>query len=146
MYLFLASASEQEDLAVTIDVSYSKPSDFSLDPPNYRAGSSITLTCRVEGVVDGLTYSWSSTCTHNCFVRGKTTRSVTRHGLHSVDSGTHTCNVTDALGCTGNATIDMNVMGKNHNCTHDYNFRCRYFADWLQENYWQIFRLVHVYT
>ena len=56
MYLFLASASEQEDLAVTIDVSYSKPSDFSLDPPNYRAGSSITLTCRVEGVVDGLTY------------------------------------------------------------------------------------------
>jgi len=117
-------ASEKEDIAVTIDVSYSKPSDFSLDPPIYRAGSSITLTCRVkrvvasfsrlEGVEDGLTYSWSSTCTHNCFVRGKTTRSVTRHGLHSMDSGTHTCNVTDALGCTGNATIDMNVMGKNH--------------------------------
>ena len=140
MYLFLASASEQEDLAVTIDVSYSKPSDFSLDPPNYRAGSSITLTCRVEGVVDGLTYSWSSTCTHNCFVRGKTTRSVTRHGLHSVDSGTHTCNVTDALGCTGNATIDMNVMGKNHMhlmtvIGHEYKF-CMYlqvvsrFFDW----------------
>ena len=44
-------ASEKEDIAVTIDVSYSKPSDFSLDPPNYRAGSSVTLTCRVEGVV-----------------------------------------------------------------------------------------------
>ena len=106
---FHSSASE---LAVTIDVSYSKPADFSMDPPNYCAGSSITLTCRVEGVTDGLTYSWSSTCTHNCFVRGKTTQNVTRHGLHSVDSGTHMCNVTDALGRRGTATIVMNVTGK----------------------------------
>ena len=111
-YTVISSASEQDDLVVTIDVSYSKPSDFSMDPPNYRAGSSITLTCRVEGVTDGLTYIWSSTCTHNCFVRGMTTQNVTRHGLHSVDSGTHTCNVTDALGCKGNATIVMDVMGK----------------------------------
>ena len=59
--------------------------------------------------------------TSNCFVKGGTTRSVTRHGLHSVDSGTHTCNVTDALGCTGNATIDMNVMGKDHS----YLIACR---------------------
>ena len=50
--------------------------------------------------------------THNCFVKGKTTQNVTRNGLYSVDSGTHTCNVTDALGCSGNASIDMNVMGK----------------------------------
>ena len=111
-YTVISSASEQDDLVVTIDVSYSKPADFSMDPPNYRAGSSITLTCRVEGVTDGLTYSWSSTCTHDCFVRGMTTQNVTRHGLHSLDSGTHTCNVSDALGHRGNATIVMNVTGK----------------------------------
>ena len=57
IHLYSSSASQ---LAVSIDVSYTKPSDFSMDPPNYRAGSSITLTCRVEGVTDRLTYSWSS--------------------------------------------------------------------------------------
>ena len=103
--------SSVSELAVTINVSYSKLSDFSMDPPNYRAGSSITLTCRVEGVTDGLTYSWSSTCTHSCFVRGMTTQNVTRHGLRSVDSGTHMCNVTDAVGRKGSATIAMNVTG-----------------------------------
>ena len=83
-----------------------------MDPPNYRAGSSITLTCRVNGVTDGLTYSWSSTCAHNCFVRGMTTQSVARHGLRSVDSGTHTCNAADAWGHSGTATVVMNVTGK----------------------------------
>ena len=107
--IFPSSASQ---LAVTIDVSYTKPSDFSMDPPNYRAGSSITLTCRVEGVTDGLTYSWSSTCAHNCFVRGMTTQNVTRHGLRSTDSGSHTCSVTDTLARRGTAIIVMNVTGK----------------------------------
>ena len=83
-----------------------------MDPPNYRAGGSITLTCRVEGVTDRLTYSWSSTCAHNCFIRGRTTQNVTRHGLHSVDSGTHTCNATDVWGHSGTATVVMNVTGK----------------------------------
>ena len=109
IYLYSSSASE---LVVTIDVSYSKPADFSMDPPNDHAGSSITLTCRVEGVTDGLTYSWSSTCTHNCFVRGMTTPNVTRHGLHSLDSGTHTCNVANTMGQKGTAAIVMNVTGK----------------------------------
>ena len=118
--LTVTALAPEKNLAVTIDVSYSKPSDFSLDPPNYRAGSSITLTCSVDGVEDGLTYSWSSTCTHSCFVKGKTTQNVTRNGLCSVDSGTHTCSVTDALGYSGNASIDMIIMGKT-NC---------YYADW----------------
>ena len=118
-YLLLQSVvhSSASELAVTIDVSYSKPADFSMDPPNYRAGTSITLTCRVEGVTEGLTYSWSSTCAHNCFVRGRTTQNVTRHGLRSVDSGTHMCNATDALGRKGTATIVMNVIGKVNCCS-----------------------------
>ena len=110
-FIFSYSSSASK-LAVTIDVSYTKPSDFFMDPPNYRAGSSITLTCRVEGVTYGLTYSWSSTCTHNCFVRGMTTQSVTRHGLRSMDSGTHTCNAADVWGHSGTATIVMNITGK----------------------------------
>ena len=105
-------ASGKQKLAVTIDVSYSKPSDFSLDPPNYRAGGSVTLTCRVEGARQGLTYLWSSNCTHNCFVKGRTTQNVTRNGLYSVDSGTHVCNVTDAVGYSGNASIVMTIVGK----------------------------------
>jgi len=56
-------------LEVTIDVSYSKPSDFFLDPPNYCVGSSITLTCRVEGTRQGLTYHWSSNCTTAALLR-----------------------------------------------------------------------------
>ena len=115
----------KEELRVTIGVRYSKPSDFSLDPPNYRAGSSVTLTCRVEGMQEGLMYIWSSTCTHSCFVKGRTTQSVTRHGLRSVDSSTHTCAVIDTLGSTGNATIDMNVIGKAPwHALHFHNYDC----------------------
>ena len=110
--LTITASAPDKNLAVTIDVSYSNPSDFSLDPPNYRAGSSVTLTCRVAGAGQGLTYLWSSTCTYNCFVKGRTTQNVTRNGLYSVDSGTHSCNVTDALGHSGNASIDMIIMGK----------------------------------
>ena len=66
-------------------------------------------------------YHWSSTCTHNCFVKGRTTQNVTRNGLYSEDSGTHMCNVTDALGCSGTASIDMNVMGKANDYLCSYS-------------------------
>ena len=32
--------------------------------------------------------------------------------LHSYDTGVHTCTVYDALGCAGNASITVNVVGK----------------------------------
>ena len=41
-----------------------------------------------------------------------TTQNVTRHGLRSMDSGSHTCSVTDTLARRGTATIVMNVTGK----------------------------------
>ena len=37
---------------------------------------------------------------------------MTRHGLRSVDSGTHTCNAADVWGHSGTATVVMNVTGK----------------------------------
>ena len=76
-----------------------QPSDFFLDPPNYHAGRSITLTCRVEGARQELTYLSPSNCTHNCFVKVRTTH---RNGLYSVDSDTHMCIVNGALGPSGN--------------------------------------------
>ena len=53
-------------LTVTIDVDYTPPSDFVGGPTDYRAASSVTLTCRVEGgywgrdisVVIHLYWSW----------------------------------------------------------------------------------------
>ena len=41
-----------------------------------------------------------------------TTQSVTRHGLRSMDSGTHTCNAADVWGHSGTGTIVMNITGK----------------------------------
>ena len=79
----------------------------------HQASSSLNLTCSVQGQSDAqLSYQWTSTCTGNCFVLGSTTQSITQTALHSVDSGTHTCSVTDALGNQGMATIQMTVVGE----------------------------------
>ena len=43
---------------------------------------------------------------------GSTTQSITQTALHSVDSGNHTCSVTDALGNQGMTTIQVTVVGK----------------------------------
>ena len=92
------------------------PHDFGGGPNDYRAASSVTLTCQVEGATGAETYQWSSTCTgpnSNCFVPGQTTQAITRTALRSSDSGTHTCMATNAVtGLTGTATIEMNVVGE----------------------------------
>ena len=95
-------------VSVTIDVDYTPPPDFVGGPNDYRAASSVTLTCKVSA---GITDGWSSTCTgpsSNCFVPGKTTENISRLVLQSSDSGTHTCYATRG----GNATIEMNVVGE----------------------------------
>ena len=93
-------------LTVTIDVDYTPPPDFVGGPNDYRAASSVTLTCQVAGTI-----MWSSTCTgpsSNCFVPGQTSKTIRRTVLHSTDSGMHTCNATRV----GSATIEMNVVGE----------------------------------
>ena len=37
---------------------------------------------------------------------------LTEPALHSIDSGNHTCRVTDAFGNSGTATIEITVTGK----------------------------------
>ena len=99
---------------MTISVDYDSPSTFQRkSTDDYRAASAVTLTCLTNvGVNEGLLYEWSSTCTGSCFVRGGTTRSISTSYLHSYDSGVHTCVVYDGVGCSGNASVTMNVVGK----------------------------------
>ena len=99
---------------MTISVDYDSPSTFQRkSTDDYRAASAVTLTCLTNvGVNEGLLYEWSATCTGSCFVRGGTTRSISTSYLHSYDSGVHTCVVYDGVGCSGNASVTMNVVGK----------------------------------
>ena len=100
-YLFLG-------VTVTIDDDYTPPPDFVGGPNDYRAASSVVLTCQVAA---GTISRWTSTCTgpgRNCFVPGKTTKAISRLVLRSSDSGNHTCNATRG----GSATIEMNVVGE----------------------------------
>ena len=99
---------------IKISADYSPPLTFTLDPPSYRAASALTLACVVEDVdqTADFHYEWSSTCTGSCFVGGITTANVSTPYLHSYDTGVHTCTVYDVLGCVGNASIVVNVVGK----------------------------------
>ena len=99
-------------LNVAIDVDYTPPSDFNGGHNDYRAASSVILTCHVEG--GGWAFQWSSTCSgpsSNCFVPGERTETITRTVLRSTDSGTHTCTATRGE-MTGSDTIEMNVVGE----------------------------------
>ena len=101
-------------LNVTIDVDYTPPPDFVGGANDYRAASSVNLTCQVEGATRTETYQWTSTCTGpktNCFVPGKTNQTISRSSLHSTDSGNHTCTA-NRSSLTGSATIEMNVVGE----------------------------------
>lgn len=73
----------------------------------------MTLTCQAYGGYPPLTYSWNSTCDETCFVLGEETQSVREDSIHSGDSGIHTCLVTDYVGHSGTAAIQMTVSGIN---------------------------------
>ena len=105
---------DEDTIVIKIVPSYTPPFSFSLGPPFYRAASSLSLSCEVEGVEDdaGLIYQWSSTCSGSCFVRGEITQTVSTPYLHSYDSGIHTCVVHDRTGCSGNASITIDVVGE----------------------------------
>ena len=96
-----------------ITVNYSPPLTFGHPAPYYRAASPLSLTCEVEGVSgEGVFYEWRSTCAGNCFATRQTTKTVKTPCLRSYDSGVHTCIVYDGLGHSGNASIEVIVVGK----------------------------------
>ena len=79
----------------------------------YQAASSVTLTCEIDdtGTFAPLTYQWTSTCLGDCFVRDQTSPVVSREGLRAIDAGSHTCTVTDDVGNTGSASVEIIVTG-----------------------------------
>ena len=79
----------------------------------YFPGQSVYLNCSAEGGVDPLVYQWSSTCSGNCFVLSQNSQpSISQAVLHSVDSGNHTCTVTDYVGSTDSAVFQISVVGE----------------------------------
>ena len=78
---------------------------------DYLPGSTIVLNCSVSNPIGPEVYLWSSTCMGNCFVQGQTESTIEKNILHSVDSGNHTCTITDDVGNTGSATYEVRVTG-----------------------------------
>ena len=103
------------ELAVTFDVNYTPPPDFVGGASDYRAASRLAITCQVTGGSGMISYLWASTCSTGCFIHSETfqNQEVGRSSLTSVDSGNHTCTVTDSDGGEmGSATIEINVVGE----------------------------------
>ena len=99
------------DLNVSISISYTPPDQYpDYSPPNYRAASSVTLTCVVSGTVGSVSYRWSSTC-RSCFASSSSSSSISESMLRSHDAGVHTCTVTDGIGNRKNVSIQMNIVG-----------------------------------
>jgi len=81
--------------------------------PTYQAATPINVICRISGdYYPPVAFQWNSTCTGDCFILESDLPIVNQSVLHSTDSGTHTCTVIDAVGNTGSASIQMNVVGK----------------------------------
>ena len=83
----------------------------SLSGVEQNVAESLTLTCQAEGGTGIYTYQWSSDCTGDCFVTNQDAQRVSRDALHSIDSGNHTCTVTDSAGNAGNDTIHIQTGG-----------------------------------
>lgn len=129
-------------------MTYSPPSSFQRAPPFYQAGSTLSLTCVVDGVSEGVFYEWNSDCkAGSCFALGQSTQSVTKQYLESKDSGNYTCVVFDSLGCTGNASIELQVVGKSvstpfiyslakQHCLATHCYKCNLYRCWNLCNQW----------
>ena len=88
------------------------PPDFIGGPNDYRACSTVFLTCQVVGETGTEKYLWTSTCTGGYFILSQTSEmTVGRAALQSIDSGMHTCTATRGE-LSGSDTIEMNVVGE----------------------------------
>ena len=92
---------------VTIVPTYTPPPDVDLGPNEYRAATTLTLTCIVGGATGTVSYQWTSSFENNLI-----TQSITRDQLRPQENGTHTCTATDGDGDTGSGSIEVIVVGE----------------------------------
>ena len=81
-----------------------------------QVGTQRSLACLVgtspTPPIGTLTYEWTSTCSGDCFTLNQSTAAtVSTQYLKAVDSGTHTCTVTDGVGNQGNASARISTSG-----------------------------------
>ena len=99
---------------MTIEISYTSPDTYPVySPPNYRAGSFLSVTCMASGHTGSISYRWSrGSCSHSyCF---------SPWGINSWSSvltynyaGVYVCKVTDELGNNGSSnSITINIIGE----------------------------------
>ena len=82
-----------------------------------QVGTSLQLACQVGNTptppIGALVHEWISTCSGGCFVlRQPRAATVGTQYLKAVDSGTHTCTVTDSVGNRGSASVSIATTGK----------------------------------
>ena len=98
---------------MTIDVTYSSPSNFNLpSPPYFHPGTSVTLTCHAHHAVGSVCYRWSSSCS-NCFASSSTSQIISDSILQANDAGMHTCTATDSNSNTGSNNTALRLVGKS---------------------------------
>ena len=81
-----------------------------------QVGTQHSLSCRVglspTPPIGAMTYEWTSTCSGDCFTLNQSTAAtVNTQYLKAVDSGTHTCTVTDSVGNQGSASVEISTAG-----------------------------------
>ena len=83
-----------------------------------QVGTPHSLACHVGTSptlpVGTVVFEWTSTCSGECFVLGQSATSiVSTQFLKAVDSGAHTCTITDSVGNIGNASVRISTTGKH---------------------------------
>ena len=96
----------------------------------YLAATPVALMCVVveDRATEPLAYQWSSNCSGDCFITNEISPTLSQSALRSVDSGEHTCLVTDTAGNTGFSTIQFTVTGENISLLESMDCISQYFS------------------
>ena len=87
-----------------------------------QVGMPHSLACQIGTTptppIGAVTYRWTSTCLGDCFVLNQSTAArVSTLYLKAVDSGTHTCTVTDSVGNQGSASVEISTSSELKVCS-----------------------------
>ena len=90
-----------------------------------QVGTPYHLACQIGSSpipsIGPVVYEWTSTCSGECFVlRQPGAATVSTQYLKAVDSGKHTCTVTDSVGNQGSASVNVSATGKIGIKDHGY--------------------------